>query len=385
MQRHYSKSAAATDKEADEPIVTAITSTECKNVNNNENLVQWFIHRQHTCASLRLCDAGKIVSLVGWPDKKNPKFMHLSDGYGNTQILIDDEHLKSILDKAQTSDLLLVEGRVLARPQTHVTRNCSTGEIELYADKIEILNPTVPYRGLKAHTQSDGIAADCAKPANVNEFTYRSHNCGELRETDIGKEVTLCGWLEYSRMKRFFTLRDGYGHTQVLIPDHVSVSLILKIVNFDVILSSKHIQLTFQLINTVNIKSLDFETILKVKGKVISRPENMKNKNMKTGDIEVEVISCDVLNKSLPNLTVQVRSFNRSNEALRMKYRYVDLRFQDMQRNLRMRSNVLMKMREYLINAAGFVEVETPTLFRRTPGVSIEIWNFKLILVKSFY
>lgn len=96
----------------------------------------------------------------------------------------------------------------------------------------------------------------------------------------------------------------------------------------------------------------------------------MKNPKMKTGDIEVELISCDILNKSVPSLPVQVRSFNRSNEALRMKYRYVDLRFEDMQRNLRLRSNVLMKMREYLINAAGFVEVETPTLFRRTPGVS---------------
>lgn len=91
---------------------------------------------------------------------------------------------------------------------------------------------------------------------------------------------------------------------------------------------------------------------------------------MKTGDIEIELITCEVLNKSVPSLPIQVRSFNRSNEALRMKYRYVDLRFEDMQRNLRLRSNVLMKMREYLINGAGFVEVETPTLFRRTPGVS---------------
>lgn len=59
--------------------------------------------------------------------------------------------------------------------------------------------------------------------ANVNEFTYRSHNCGELRESDIGKEVTLCGWLEFSRMNKFITLRDGYGHTQILIPKEVAV------------------------------------------------------------------------------------------------------------------------------------------------------------------
>lgn len=126
------------------------------------------------------------------------------------------------------------------------------------------------------------------------------------------------------------------------------------------------------MVDTVNIKSLDYETIVKVTGKVIPRPENMKNSKMKTGDIEVELISCDILNKSIPSLPVQVRTFSRSNEALRMKYRYVDLRFEDMQHNLRLRSNVLMKMREYLINAAAFVEVETPTLFRRTPGVSFK-------------
>lgn len=64
---------------------------------------------------------------------------------------------------------------------------------------------------------------------NVNEFSYRSHNCGELREPDIGKEVTLCGWLEFSRMNKFFTLRDGYGHTQVIIPNKVRTLSVIKI------------------------------------------------------------------------------------------------------------------------------------------------------------
>lgn len=91
---------------------------------------------------------------------------------------------------------------------------------------------------------------------------------------------------------------------------------------------------------------------------------------MKTGAIEVEMISCDLLNAAKPDLPIQVRSFNRSNDPLRMKHRYIDLRFADMQRNLRMRSHVLKKMRDYLIDSVGFVEVETPTLFRRTPGVS---------------
>lgn len=125
-----------------------------------------------------------------------------------------------------------------------------------------------------------------------------------------------------------------------------------------------------QLIDTVNIKAIDFESILKVTGKVIMRPEKMINPKMATGSIEIELMTCDILNKAAPSMPVQVRSFNRSNEVLRMRHRYVDLRFEDMQHNLRLRSNVLMKVREYLINSAGFVEVETPTLFRRTPGVS---------------
>ncbi|XP_055296387.1 aspartate--tRNA ligase, mitochondrial isoform X3 [Sitodiplosis mosellana] len=340
---HYSTS-TATNENCDKDstgIVTAITSTECKHVNNVDNLVQWFLNRKHTCGSLRVSDAGKIVSLVGWTDKKNPKFMHLIDGYGNMQVLIESDELKSVVSETKSSDLLLVQGRVLARPQSHITHNSPTGEIELYAEKIDILNPETPCLSMNS-TNTEPIQSGLCIETDVNEFTYRSHNCGELRESDIGKEVTLCGWLEFSRMKRFFTLRDGYGHTQVLIPDN--------------------------LVDVVNIKSLNYETILKVKGRVIPRPPSMKNPKMKTGDIEIELISCDVLNKSVASLPVQVRSFNRSNEALRMKYRYVDLRFEDMQRNLRLRSNVLMKMREYLINAAGFVEVETPTLFRRTPG-----------------
>lgn len=125
-----------------------------------------------------------------------------------------------------------------------------------------------------------------------------------------------------------------------------------------------------QLIKSVNCDSISFESILKIKGRIIPRPPKMINPKMKTGAIEVELIALEVLNKASTEIPVQVRTFNRSNESSRMKYRYIDLRFADMQRNLRLRSNVLMKMREYLINKAGFVEVETPTLFRRTPGVS---------------
>lgn len=109
---------------------------------------------------------------------------------------------------------------------------------------------------------------------------------------------------------------------------------------------------------------------MKVEGVVVLRPPKMRNDSMATGAIEVLLSSLEVLNAAKNHLPIEVRSFNRPKEALRMEYRYIDLRYQDMQRNLRTRSNMLMKMREYLINYSGFVEVETPTLFRRTPGVS---------------
>lgn len=183
----------------------------------------------------------------------------------------------------------------------------------------------------------------------MNEFTYRTHNCGELRAKDEGKEVTLCGWLEYSRMNRFFTLRDGYGRIQVLIPN--------------------------ELVESIGLSNLSFESILKVDGTVIMRPPKMFNKNMETGEIEIALARLQVLNAAKASSPVQVRSFSRANEPLRMEYRYIDLRFADMQHNLRTRSNVLMKMREYLINQVGFVEVETPTLFRRTPGVRMSLYR----------
>lgn len=203
---------------------TAITSIECKRVKNNENLVQWFMNRKHTCGSLRICDAGKNVSLVGWMDRKQSKFIHLTDGHGSMQILIEDDTLKATLDRAGDNDLVLVNGRVLARPKSHITCNSSTGEIELYADRVRVLDANSVYDEVNGvvGTKDDIRKCDDEIAANVNEFTCRSHNCGELRESDIGREVTLCGWLEFSRMNRFFTLRDGYGHTQVIVPEDVS-------------------------------------------------------------------------------------------------------------------------------------------------------------------
>lgn len=204
--------------------------------------------------------------------------------------------------------------------------------------------PSMQQLTVKDPTQTIKQSATELRPTvpEVNRYTSRSHNCGELTSLSIGQSVTLCGWLQFSRMKKFFTLRDGYGETQVIVPSELS--------------------------ETINLESIPFETILMVTGRVLARPTSMVNRKMTTGDIEVHLESLQVLNEARSNLPMEVRGHNRAKESTRLEHRYIDLRFADMQRNLRWRSAMLMRMREYLINYAGFVEVETPTLFRKTPG-----------------
>lgn len=95
----------------------------------------------------------------------------------------------------------------------------------------------------------------------------------------------------------------------------------------------------------------------------------MINKKQSTGEIEVLVDDCFVVNKATEQLPFNIREFQKAGEMKRIKYRYLDMRFAETQRNLRVRSSVLMRMREFLVNQCGFVDVETPTLFRATPGV----------------
>ncbi|KAG5676655.1 hypothetical protein PVAND_006473 [Polypedilum vanderplanki] len=339
-----------------------ITSIEYKK-SASENIVQYFVNRQLTCGELRREDVGRTVTLVGWLDsKKHGKFLHLKDGYGITQVIIDtdDLNMKQLAANVQENDIVQIKGRVISRPPGMVRMNVETGEIEVLVTDFKILDPNEPYINENDDTSKNdddmqvetneprtsssfpsGISQKIDKP-KINMFTYRTHNCGELTEANIGQEVTLCGWLEFQRMSKFFTLRDGYGCTQVIIPD--------------------------ELCNAYNIEQVSYESILKVNGLVLARPIGMRNETMSTGNIEVVMKNFTVLNEAKKNLPIEIRNFNRPKENLRMEYRYLDLRYSDMQRNLRTRSKVLMKMREYLINYCGFVEVETPTLFRRTPG-----------------
>uniref|UniRef100_A0A8C1LHI9 Aminoacyl-transfer RNA synthetases class-II family profile domain-containing protein n=1 Tax=Cyprinus carpio TaxID=7962 RepID=A0A8C1LHI9_CYPCA len=172
-----------------------------------------------------------------------------------------------------------------------------------------------------------------------SSFSLRSHTCGELCSSHIDEEVTLCGWVQYLRQDLFVILRDFSGLVQILIPqDEVNAFLDLTV-----------------------------ESVIMVKGRVRRRPEGQENKKMSTGEIEVCAESMEVLN-TCRKLPFEIKEFVKKSEVLRMQYRYLDLRSPRMQYNLRLRSQMVMKMREYLCNLHGFVDVETPTLFKRTPG-----------------
>ena len=169
---------------------------------------------------------------------------------------------------------------------------------------------------------------------------FRSHNCGELRASHIGEQVTLSGWVQVVRKLgsiTFVTLRDRYGLTQLLFNEALTQSL--------------------------DTNPLGREFVIKVEGTVIERAS--KNAKMETGDIEIEVSNYTILNKSLtPPFTIEEET--DGGDELRMKYRYLDLRRPTLKRNLELRYKVNREARNYL-DQQGFMEIETPFLIKSTP------------------
>ena len=176
------------------------------------------------------------------------------------------------------------------------------------------------------------------------ESLKRTHYCGELDAKNEGQTVVLTGWLQTKRFSNFLVLRDLHGLVQVCLDEEF-----------------------FQRNPTVRVDDITNEPVLAVKGLVRKRPQGQENKAMKTGHIEVECTQLEVINLASEQLPFTISQFNRANEAVRMQYRYLDLRFSEMQQNLIMRSNFVHKCRQFLIEN-NFVDIETPTLFRRTPG-----------------
>ena len=172
---------------------------------------------------------------------------------------------------------------------------------------------------------------------------YRTHNNGQLRATDINKEVTLSGWVQRTRDKGFMMwvdLRDRYGITQLI---------------FDADRTSKEL---FE-----KASGLGREYVIQVTGTVIERQS--KNPNLPTGDIEILVSELTILNKSkTPPFTIEDET--DGGEDLRMKYRYLDIRRNPVRENLIFRHKVAIAVRNYL-SEKGFVEVETPYLIKSTP------------------
>ncbi|XP_004484828.2 aspartate--tRNA ligase, mitochondrial isoform X1 [Dasypus novemcinctus] len=177
-----------------------------------------------------------------------------------------------------------------------------------------------------------------------NSFVSRTNTCGELRSSHLGQDVTLCGWIQYRRQNIFLVLRDFHGLIQVVIPQDESAASVKKI-----------------------LCEAPVESVVQVSGTVILRPPGQENPKMPTGEIEVKVKTAELLN-SCKKLPFEIKDFVKKTEALRLQYRYLDLRSFQMQYNLRLRSQMVMKMREYLCNLHGFVDIETPTLFKKTPG-----------------
>lgn len=171
---------------------------------------------------------------------------------------------------------------------------------------------------------------------------YRSHTCGELRISDVNKQVTLAGWVQRSRKMggmTFIDLRDRYGITQLVFNEEVNAELCER---------ANH---------------LGREFVIQVKGTVNERFS--KNQHIPTGDIEIIVSELDVLNSSLtPPFTIEENT--DGGDDIRMKYRYLDLRRANVRSNLELRHKMTIEVRKYLDNQ-GFIEVETPILVGSTP------------------
>jgi aspartyl-tRNA synthetase len=171
---------------------------------------------------------------------------------------------------------------------------------------------------------------------------YRTHTNGELRLSDAGKQVTLAGWVQRTRKMgalTFVDLRDRYGITQLVFNEETNAPLCER------------------------ANKLGREFVIQVNGTVAERYS--KNKNIPTGDIEIEVSELMVLNESItPPFTIEDQS--DGGDDLRMKYRYLDLRRNPVRKNLELRHKFCIAVRNYLSNL-GFLEVETPMLIGSTP------------------
>ncbi|HOK80377.1 MAG TPA: aspartate--tRNA ligase [bacterium] len=173
----------------------------------------------------------------------------------------------------------------------------------------------------------------------------RTHTCGQLNLGDVGKNVTLAGWVSSLRDHGniiFFDLRDRYGLTQIVCNLPQLPESIVEIV-----------------------KKIRQEFVIQVSGTVVARSPETVNPKISTGSIEVVAKNVEILNTCEP-LPFEIVESKSINENTRLKYRYLDLRRDDLKENIVFRSEFTGKMREFFFSE-GFVEIETPILTKSTP------------------
>ncbi len=172
----------------------------------------------------------------------------------------------------------------------------------------------------------------------------KTHTCGELRSQHVGQTVTLAGWVHRRRDHGgliFIDLRDRFGLTQIVFNPATAAQ-------------AHELATTFR-----------SEFVVRVTGQVTARPAGQENPNLATGEIEVYVTHAEILNDSKnPPFLINVEE--NVDESLRLKYRFLDLRHERLQRNLTIRHRAIKFIRDYL-DARGFIEIETPILIKSTP------------------
>ena len=172
----------------------------------------------------------------------------------------------------------------------------------------------------------------------------RTHTCGQLSSNDVGESVVLNGWVNTVRLHGqvvFIDIRDRYGKTQIVF-------------------NSVDYSGDFE-----EVKKISMEDVLSISGNVQNRQKDAINPDMKTGEIEVLVTEMVILNESEP-LPFVISDRNSAEEDLRLKYRYLELRTDELQKNLMIRHQTYQSVRNHLAKN-NFIEVETPVLMKSTP------------------
>ena len=172
---------------------------------------------------------------------------------------------------------------------------------------------------------------------------YRNYKLNELRMENVGEEVVLSGWVSKVRDLGHFTfidLRDRYGITQILVNEEVSGKELFE-----------------------EARKLKNEWVIKIAGKVAER--SSKNKNIPTGDIEVEAKNIEILSRS-KQLPFEIDETGNLNENMRLTYRYLDIRRPKMLNNIIKRNDMLFSIRKFM-NDNGFLDIDTPILAKATP------------------